>query len=215
MRFHRHSFSFASSLPILSLALASSLLLIMGSTGCGSDRACFYWTEAEGACPTQEEAIDFFSSGQCSSDIASIDSEGTFEDDTCCYDVTESSSDFVDCFPTPVPPGPSTSVSVGVGGAGGIGGAGGSSGTAGNGGAGGDACAPCKQFLIETTPPELCPASAPIYEAFTDCKCFGKCSAECGDTCNASQVPSDACNNCLLDTVNGCGMEFLACSNDT
>ncbi|MDI1449944.1 hypothetical protein [Polyangium sp. 6x1] len=217
-------FSFASlPFPLLSLALATGLLLTVSGSGCGTDRACFYWSDLEGACPSQGEALDFFQGDFCSSSISSVDSEGTFEGDTCCYDVSEDSSSFGNCTePTPFPPG-GPSVAVGVGGApatGGFGGiGGGTGGVAGGGGfggaGGGGTCASCKQFLLDEMPPELCPASVPLYEAFTDCKCLGTCAAVCGEACMSSQVPGTECENCLLDTSsNGCGMQFFACSND-
>jgi hypothetical protein len=213
----QHFFSLASlPVPLLSLALATGLLLTVSSSGCGTNRACFVWTEIEGACPTQSEAIEFFQGDFCSSSITSVDSEPTFEDDTCCYDVSEDNSNFSSCVPGP----PGTSIGVGVGGfgggiggAGGIGGTGGMAGTGGTGGA--PTCASCKQFMLEDTPPELCPASVPLYEAFTDCKCLGPCAMACGESCMSSSVPATECENCLLDTTsNGCGTQFLACSND-
>lgn len=216
----RHPFLSSSSLPLplLSLALATGLLLTVSSSGCGTDRACFYWTEAEGACPSQSEALDFFQGDFCSGTITSVDSEPSFEGDTCCYDVTEDSSSFANCVPEPGPFPPGTSV-VGVGGFGGSGGFGGAGGSAGAGGAGGvggvePTCASCKQFLLEDNPPELCPASVPLYEAFTDCKCLGACADVCGDACMSSGAPAADCDNCLLDTSQGCGMQFFACSND-
>ncbi|WP_281312250.1 hypothetical protein [Polyangium sp. y55x31] len=217
---HPRFFSFSSlPLPVLSLALATGLLLTVSSSGCGTDRACFYWTELEGACPSQGEALDFFQGDFCSSTITSVDSEASFEGDTCCYDVTEDSSAFSTCVPSPGPLPPGTSVAVGVGGFGGVGGgsAGGAAGAGGGmgGSGGGSTCSSCKQFLLEDNPPELCPDSVPLYEAFTDCKCFGACASVCGEACMSSQVPASDCENCLLDnSSNGCGMQFLACSND-
>ncbi|HVK71177.1 MAG TPA: hypothetical protein VM694_42260 [Polyangium sp.] len=215
-------FSFSSrTFPFLSLVLATGLLLTVSSSGCGTDRACFYWTELEGTCPSQREAFDFFQGDFCSTNITAVTSDGAFEGDTCCYDVSEDSSNFSDCggVPNPFPPG--TSVAVGVGGSPGVGGFGGGGvgGAAGAGGVGGSGgastCASCKQFMVETMPPELCPESVPLYEAFTDCKCLGVCASKCGEACMSSQVPASDCESCLLDTSsNGCGAQFFACSND-
>ncbi|MDC0746327.1 hypothetical protein [Polyangium mundeleinium] len=213
-------FSFSSrTFPFLSLALATGLLLTVSSSGCGTDRACFYWTELEGTCPSQREAFDFFQGDFCSTNITAVTSEGTFEGDTCCYDVTEDSSGFGSCAPEPGPFPPGTSIAVGVGGAPGVGGAGGAAGAGGMGGVGGSGgastCASCKQFMLEDMPPELCPGSVPLYEAFTDCKCYGACASKCGEACMSSQVPATECENCLLDnSSNGCGAQFFACSND-
>ncbi|WP_437642211.1 hypothetical protein [Sorangium sp. So ce854] len=66
------------------LALAVPALL---ASGCGK-RACFHWTELEGACPSRDEARVFFDNPGCLSEIASIDGEGDFDGELCCYDVT-------------------------------------------------------------------------------------------------------------------------------
>ncbi|WP_438002648.1 hypothetical protein WME89_27180 [Sorangium sp. So ce321] len=99
----------------LVLALAAPALL---SSGCGK-RACFHWTELEGACPSSEEARVFFENPGCLSAIESIDSQGDFDGELCCYDVTTVDTSDEDCGtappskpkpPRPVPGG------VGVGG---------------------------------------------------------------------------------------------------
>lgn len=57
--------------------------------GC-SEGACFEWTEAEGACPSQEEALTFFEEPSCHfSEIKTVDSDGTFDEGACCYAVTK------------------------------------------------------------------------------------------------------------------------------
>jgi len=73
-------------------ALASALL-----GGC-ADRACVQWSEQEGACPSQREALSFMPILDCvaafngqpddGDSVLSVDSEGDFEGDVCCYDVT-------------------------------------------------------------------------------------------------------------------------------
>ncbi|AUX33450.1 MULTISPECIES: hypothetical protein [Sorangium] len=70
----------------LSLALAAPALLLLAG-GCGK-RACFHWTELEGACPSSDDAYVFFQNPGCLSSIESIDSEGDFDGELCCYDVT-------------------------------------------------------------------------------------------------------------------------------
>lgn len=207
----------SSPLGLVSIALAGALLIPVSSTGCGPSKACFYWTEAEGACPSQKDALAFFQGSFCQSEIASVDSEGTFDEDVCCYDVTENDNPFGgDCFIEPGPPPPDTSVSVGVGGAGGVSTGVGGAGAGGAGGAGGGGtCAGCAQFMTETMPPPLCDASVMLYEALTDCRCFGPCSAVCTDNACAGQAPSTDCENCMLDTNMGCGDALLACVNDT
>ena len=74
---------------------------IATSIGC-TDEACFSWSKAEGACPSQEQALQFFVPVGCTGAIESVDSDGEFvvdnEDpfsgDLCCYTVTESENEF-------------------------------------------------------------------------------------------------------------------------
>jgi hypothetical protein len=67
-------------LAVLSLAAAYA--------GCGKV-ACFEWTQIEGSCPAQSEALAYFTGPNCSGDIESIDSEPERSGDYCCYDVTK------------------------------------------------------------------------------------------------------------------------------
>jgi hypothetical protein len=212
---------FSSLLPVSSLMFIGLAVLSGGSTSCGSDQACFYFTEIEyeidNACPSKEEALAFFQGEFCSSTIVSVDNDGVFDGETCCYDVTES-DEFFGCgvgggeIPPPAP-GPQTAVAVGVGGSGGVGGVS-TGGMGGMGGAGGsETCAKCAEFLTETNPPPLCDPSIPIYESYTDCKCLGPCATPCADSCS-TQNSSAECESCMLDTMNGCGMEHQACVDD-
>lgn len=65
--------------------------LAVGALGCG-DQACIQWSEAEGACPSRKEAIRFMAP-PCDEPIVSIDSDGEFDGQACCYDVTKDSRD--------------------------------------------------------------------------------------------------------------------------
>lgn len=208
---------FSSLLPVSSLMFIGLAMLSSGSTSCGSDKACFYFTQIEydidNSCPSSEEALAFFQGDFCSTNIIAVDSDGEFDGETCCYEVTES-DDFFGCAVGPDVPPPfpgSTAVATGVGGAGGIGGAGGAAGMGGVGGS--ETCARCAEFLTETTPPPLCDMSIPIYEAYTDCKCLGPCATACADNCSMQTASTD-CETCMTDAANGCGMEHLACVND-
>lgn len=83
-----------------------ALVVIAASAGC-SDEACFMWTQAEGACPSQEEAYQFFVPAGCVGSIESVDSDGElvvddedpFPGDLCCYSVTRSDNEFDFCNP--------------------------------------------------------------------------------------------------------------------
>ncbi|WP_434048706.1 MULTISPECIES: hypothetical protein [Sorangium] len=82
-----------------SLVLALAALL---ASGCGK-RACFHWTELEGACPSSEEALVFFENPGCLSEIDSIDGEGDFDGELCCYDVTTVDTGDEECMPAQAP----------------------------------------------------------------------------------------------------------------
>lgn len=65
------------------------LVLPLLAAGCAKT-ACFKWTELEGACPAQQAALVYFQEPACHySEIKSVDSDGFFDEDACCYDVTE------------------------------------------------------------------------------------------------------------------------------
>jgi len=206
----------SSLIPVSSLTLIAFVLLTGGSTSCGSPQACFYFTQVEydlgSSCPSRDEALTFFQGDFCSSPIVAVDSDGTFDGSTCCYDVTES-DDFFSCGiggEVP-PPEPGIVSSSGMGGAGGVGGGSGGVGAQGAGGSG--TCATCLEFILDPEPPSLCEMSVPIYEAYSQCKCLGACKTACADSC-ATQNSSTECDNCMTDTINGCGTENLACVDD-
>ncbi|HVY46559.1 MAG TPA: hypothetical protein VHB21_11800, partial [Minicystis sp.] len=75
----------------LAVPAAVLVALAISAPGCAT-RACFTWSEAEGACPSQHDALDFF--GTCTA-IKAVDSAPTFiaSDGLCCYDVRELSDD--------------------------------------------------------------------------------------------------------------------------
>jgi hypothetical protein len=89
----------------------AALGVMVATAGC-ADEACFSWTTAEGACPSQEEALQFFVPVGCSGAIQSVDSEAEFVEDSedpfpgdlCCYSVTQSDNDFAFCNGGPPPP---------------------------------------------------------------------------------------------------------------
>ncbi|WP_438037113.1 hypothetical protein [Sorangium sp. So ce204] len=81
----------------LFVALVAPALFLAGAAGCGK-RACFHWTALEGACPSSDEARVFFENPGCVSSIDSIDSEGDFDGELCCYDVTTVDTGDEECF---------------------------------------------------------------------------------------------------------------------
>lgn len=200
------------------------LALMVLNAGC-TERACFYWTEAEGACPARADAPDFFADPNCgTSSIDSVDSEGVFEDDgVCCYDVTKKDGDVFDiCEPQPIPPGPGPGVTVTVGSSsgGGFGGGGqggfGAGGAGGSGGAGGGGvCIGCLAALSGGDTNSLCAVSLVFYQKLSDCQCTGVCSMACMDNQCMGAQPSMDCDTCTQDSVNGCGVELSECLSDT
>ena len=205
---------FSSLISVSSLTLIGLALISGGSTSCGSDQACFYFTDVEyeltGTCPSRDEALTFFRGDFCSTPIITVESDGTFDGSTCCYDVTES-DDFFDCGIGPVPP-PEPGIVTSSGG-GGTGGVGGGTGGVGANGGGSSTCVGCAEFLTNDNPPMLCTASIPIYESYSGCMCDGACAAKCADTCTMKTSSMD-CETCLIDSTNGCGTQQQACAGD-
>lgn len=197
--------------------------LVSLNSGC-TQQACFYWTKAEGACPSQAEAPAYFADPTCgNSDIESVDSEGEFgEDGVCCYDVTKKDEiSYVDCEPVPPPPGPGpgpgVTVTVGSSSGGGFGGSGGA-GQGGAGGAGGSGgggpCIGCLAVLSGGDANALCADSLVFYQKLSDCQCTGLCSMACMDNQCMGAMPSMDCDACTQDSVNGCGVELSECLSD-
>lgn len=215
-----HIVSRRPSVAVLVFTLGSALLL---GAGC-SDGACFRWTEEEGACPAQEDAMAFFEDPTCHfSDIRSVESDGEFEDDACCYAVIkwdDTDERIFDCGPT------MTVTAVGVGGFGGGGsGVGGAPGTGGGvlvsssvgQGEGGamPVCIRCPDALMmDGDPKALCPESVAIYDEVQACACNGPCAGVCAESCSTMESPSQECIECLGDSMKGCGEPFAACTND-
>jgi hypothetical protein len=206
------------------LALALALLCVpLVSAGCGKT-ACFEWTEAEGECPAQGEARAFFEEPFCgTSVIQTVDSEGTFDDNACCYDVTQDDDEYYYGCDTGGVSGVSavgaSAVSVSSSSStGGVGGASGSSsgqgGSGGMGGAGGSVgCIRCGEAISGGDPGMLCSNSIALYESYMQCMCSGACAMSCTDACMMLPM-SMACQDCMGDTVSGCGNELSACATD-
>lgn len=106
---------------------------------------------------------------------------------------------------------------VGGGTAGSGGATGGAGGATGGGGAGGAACESCGVYITAQDGGTLCEGtSTDLYNAVADCTCAGACKDVCTDNVCADP-PMDItpdCQNCVIDTAAGCGMQFNECSND-
>jgi hypothetical protein len=191
------------------ILLTLALVLPMLKIGCvgrvSTNRKCFAWTKAEGACPAQTEAIDFFSGdGSCPPPVQSVESEGEFLGDRCCYEVTDSDAN-PGCMPS---------------GAGGAGGPGVS--TAFAAGVGGSGCVRCSthatqvfQGLPFVPPCWESPESEPLWNTLFDCLCTGPCQSACSaSVCSGVNSSTTQCFDCAADTSVGCGDELTACTND-
>lgn len=187
------------------LVVGGALLAIPLSSASCAHTACFLWSAEAGECPAQNEALARFSSPDCGGVVQSVDGQGSFDGQLCCYPVTQiGSSDFGvgDCNIIEEPP-------SGVGGA--------TTGTSGVGGVGGSPCTSCANGILGSTldPPSLCPAAQMLFDQLFFCACKGPCAAQCGDNVCSSQPGSQECGNCVTTPdPDGCADEFNACSND-
>lgn len=188
--------------------------------GC-ADQACFEWTENEGACPSQAEALVFFQDPVCPefSDIQSVDSAGDYDEGACCYSVTKRDADNFDVLCGFDEGAVGTGATTGVGGSSSGGGFGGGvpmpSGAGGAGGVGGSpACTRCAEALAGGDTATLCPSSLELYNALFDCSCTGACMMACANDCNSGMSASMTCQTCMQDANNGCGNELNNCAND-
>ena len=59
----------------------------LGLLGC-EKQACFEWSAPEGACPSADDALEFFQNTTCVNAVRSVDSSAEFDGELCCYDVT-------------------------------------------------------------------------------------------------------------------------------
>jgi hypothetical protein len=66
------------------------IVVALFAVGC-ADQACLEWSEKDGACPSQDEIQSVLVTSQCGG-LKSVDSEGSFGDNLCCYNVTKRSN---------------------------------------------------------------------------------------------------------------------------
>ena len=210
--------------------LAAAILLPLKAGACGSHTACFTFSQAAyakhgNACPAaMPAALNRFSSNACGTlgPISSVDGEGSFDGEFCCYPVTEASN-FFDCSGSGGFVNTATSIG-GFGGSGGFGGFGGfmdttsstggfsaSSGTDG----GMPMCFTCNDELngVSMDPGQLCSAAAMFWSALNTCNCgSGPCTMACSATACSGIMPSPECKTCMTDSgAAGCGAELAAC----
>lgn len=207
--------------------VAAVAMLPVKAGGCSGRTACFTFTQAAyakngGACPAANPALLRFSAGNCGfGPVSSVDGEGAFDGELCCYPVTQTSNTFFDCGTTG-PGGPGgvggsfvTSVGTGVsvGTAASAGGSFSTSSSAGGGSTG--TCFTCNDELTGTStdPGQLCPSAAMFWSALNNCKCGdGPCTTVCSASACMGVTPSAACAACIGDPgPSGCGAELASC----
>ncbi|MFO0548716.1 MAG: hypothetical protein U0271_10030 [Polyangiaceae bacterium] len=122
----------------------------------------------------------------------------------------------------------------GTGGSGATGNAGGAGGSGGNvngvggnngvsstgvgGNFGGGGCVSCAVSITPGENPDGLPTcvglSTELYDGLVNCMCIDACVVECGDNICAGGDIMQSCQDCILDTVAGCGNQFNDCAND-
>ena len=66
----------------------TAVFAMLALTGCEGDMVCIQWTEQEGECPAREDALAYIQP-PCDEPIESIDSDGEFDGQSCCYEMTK------------------------------------------------------------------------------------------------------------------------------
>jgi hypothetical protein len=198
----------SSTLSSRLLFVAAVAALPFTGGGCGRE-ACFTWSALEGTCPSQSEALSFFSNPECPGKVTSVESEATSEMNgtLCCYQVTaREESDEAAC--------------QGFGGASSTGSGGPDGGessafavSSSTVSGGGGSCSHCGDVFGLQQPKPICPESELLFKAFADCACSGACAKDCADNFCASVETSPTCFTCL-EAKEGCMMDFSTCAND-
>lgn len=79
----------------------------------------------------------------------------------------------------------------------------------------GEACATCGELITGENQAPLCePDSSKLYDVLIQCICFESCQMLCDNACQGGGEISQECQDCILDTVQGCGNQFNECAND-
>jgi hypothetical protein len=191
--------TFRGSRIVLAVA---ALALPLKAGGCGTSTACITVTSAQllnGTCPSAQVAQNRFSDPDCPGSIVSVDSDGTLDDNLCCYSVTsESGNSEIDCGSTGDGIGGDTSFESSSTGFGGGDGTGGGQ-TFGN---------TCQDALNGAPVSSLSPASKMVLMSLQTCACNGTCMTSCDPTLCLSNAPDTGCLSCLQTS---CSAQLTAC----
>ena len=204
------------------VVVATVAVLPVKAGGCGGRTACFTFSQAAytkngGACPAANPALLRFSAGNCGfGPVSSVDGEGSFDGELCCYPVTQTSNTFFDCGTSGVGGvGGSFGTSVGTGFGTTSSAGGGFSTSSSSGGGSTGTCFTCNDELtgVSTDPGQLCPSAAMFWSALNNCKCgSGPCTTLCSANECTGMMPSTACAACIGDPgPSGCGAELASC----
>lgn len=79
--------------PGVAFATIVIVLPFAGNGGCGSNTACFSYTQPQFAangnsCPAQKDALPNFSDPNCPGPVVAVNGPGDFDGELCCYPVT-------------------------------------------------------------------------------------------------------------------------------
>jgi hypothetical protein len=203
-----------------------------GSGGCNSRSACLQYSPGEyaangNACLSPSQALGSFTDPSCPGPITSVDGDGSFDGQLCCYPVT-----YADITPDCGQGGAGGTIN-GFGGAGGtingFGGAGGAfmSETSGVGStgfsasaevssSGGGVCVSTCAATLTNGGMACTPSSEASYDALIECACAlpdggAGCFALCGGFCNAFGPIPPACASCLTII---CPAQLSTCQNN-
>jgi hypothetical protein len=166
-------------------SLTALAFAAFGLPGCTGERSCISWNAGRGACPTAEAALAMMTPNCDQAEVESVDSEGTFEEDVCCYDVTKNDAAFYVCA-SPVPPSTGSGAS----------------------------CLTCAQWLNDpsATVADVCSSSLDTYDALADCVCINGCNAECFSTACSGTPGPQTCSACVesvcAPALNDCAGDF-------
>jgi hypothetical protein len=181
-----------------------------GTAGCASRQACFTFSTTEFnafGCPAQKNALENFSDPRCPGAIVSVDSEGDFDGELCCYTVT-----YADITPD---------CGNNVGGQGGAGGFTGDVGGFGSVGftatttGSGQTCFSCADAVlgVNEDPNFLCGDAFAPWQNLHTCACnSSSCATDCQDSFCVQMPPSSACLSCLQATGGPCSKFVEDCT---
>lgn len=74
-------------------------------------------------------------------------------------------------------------------------------------------CVTCSAHLSGDGFGDLCPSSSSLHDELVSCVCEQKCVIPCEGFCAGSETTAD-CQDCILDSNQGCGEQYNDCASD-